>query len=464
MSKTAQMIAKIIRVACYVRVSTEEQKKHGYSIATQIAQLKEYVEQHDDMMLVDFYVDEGVSAVKVKKRLELQRLLNDVKDGKIDLILFTKLDRWGRDVKIYHQIQDELDKYGVAWESIFESYENRSASGKFKINVMMAVSQQMRDTTSENITNVFREKIKNGEAVTGAQPCGWMVKEIDGKKRVVRNPDEEETLRAMLKYYRTHQSVRKTIIYAQDNFEHHPNYNSFTKILSNTYLYGHFRGFDDYCEGYMTKTEFDEVQHFKKNNIRHRETDHIYIFSQLLKCPVCGGNLTGYVSWTTHADGKRKANLGYRCETHWFRTRTKKCTFKPSKSQLKLEKIVLDNLMPMLEQYIINCESSQKKVVKKADVNKVKAEMERLNNMYLKGRISEDDYDKKYVELNNKLMQNQATETHLDVSEELKALQGINLHELYKTFSESEKQAFMRGIIREIHIDEDYNIKNIIFL
>lgn len=464
MSKTAQKIAKIIRVACYVRVSTEEQKKHGYSIATQIAQLKEYVEDHEDMMLVDFYIDEGISAVKIKKRLALQRLLNDVKDGKVDLILFTKLDRWGRDVKIYHQIQDVLDKYGVTWQAIYEDYENRTAGGKFKINIMMSVSQQMRDTTSENIKNVFKEKLKNGEALTGATPFGYMIKEIDGKKKIVINPDEEDTLKAMINYYRVHQSIRKTIMYAQDSFKHYPSYQSFYKLLSNTFLYGHFRGIDGYCEAYMTKAEFDELQHFLKNNIRHRETNHIYIFSQLLKCPVCGGNLTGYVSWTTHANGKRKANLGYRCENHWFQRKYSKCTFSPSKSQLKLEKAVLDNLMPMLQEYIIECETSAHKVVKKTDTAKVKAEMERLNNMYLKGRISEDDYDKKYLDLNNKLLQAEATETHLDVSEELKALQGINLHELYKTFSEGEKQAFMRGIIREIHIDEQYNIKNIIFL
>ena len=292
MSEIARTIAKVIRVGCYVRVSTEEQKKHGFSIATQIAQLKEYVEQHKEMLLVDFYVDEGISAGKIKKRLALQRLLNDIREGKIDLILFTKLDRWGRDVKIYHQIQDELDKYNVAWDAIFEDYENRSASGKFKINIMMSVSQQMRDTTSENIKNVFREKIKNGEAVTGATPFGFMIQEIDGKKRVVRNPEEESTLRAMIEHFKTHHSLRKTLMYAQDTFEHYPSYNCFYKILKNTFLHGAFRDNPNYCEGYMTKEEFDEIQHLLDNNLRYKNDNHTYIFSKLIKCPVCGGYVT----------------------------------------------------------------------------------------------------------------------------------------------------------------------------
>ena len=84
------MTEKIKRVACYCRCSTDEQAKHGYSIQAQKDKLQNYIDTHADMMLVDFYIDDGVSAVKVGKRLALQRLLQDVKEGKIDMILFTK--------------------------------------------------------------------------------------------------------------------------------------------------------------------------------------------------------------------------------------------------------------------------------------------------------------------------------------------------------------------------------------
>lgn len=464
MSKITRVIAKVIKVACYCRVSTDEQKKHGYSIATQISQLKDYVDAHDNMVLVDFYIDEGISAVKVKKRLALQRLLDDVKSGKIDMILFTRLDRWGRDMKIYYQIQDILDKANVSWKAISEDYETETAAGKFKVNIMMSVAQQERDKGSERIKDVFNHKLKNGEALTGAMPFGWMLKEIEGKKKIVRNPEQEEILRDMLNYFKGHQSIRKTIMYADENFEKHPNYNSFYKILQNPFLYGHFRDIDNYCEGYMTKAEFEDLQRILAKNIRSRDTNHTYTFSQIIKCPVCGGNLTGYVSWQKNVDGTKKAHLGYRCETRWFKGK-KYCSFSKSKSQLKIEAAVLDNLMPMLDNYIIECEAAEKKVPKKVDVSKIKAEMERLNNMYLKGRISEEDYDKKYIALNKKLKENStSSETNLKASDELKTLQGINLHELYKTFSQEEKQVFMRGIIKEILIDEDYNIKKIIFL
>ena len=111
---------KIKRVACYCRVSTDEQAKHGYSIRAQKDRLEAYVKNNNDMILVDFYIDDGVSAVKVGKRVEMQRLLSDVKEHKVDMILFTKLDRWGRSVGIYYQIQSVLDEYGVIWKAIDE--------------------------------------------------------------------------------------------------------------------------------------------------------------------------------------------------------------------------------------------------------------------------------------------------------------------------------------------------------
>ena len=72
---------KIIRVACYIRVSSEEQKKHGFSIGNQKDRLVNYIHEHPNMQLVDIYADEGVSADKLNKRVEMKRLLEDCKQG-----------------------------------------------------------------------------------------------------------------------------------------------------------------------------------------------------------------------------------------------------------------------------------------------------------------------------------------------------------------------------------------------
>lgn len=93
-----------MRVALYARVSTEEQALHGLSIEAQKAALGEWAANHT---IVDYYIDLGVSARKpILKRPELQRLLRDVEQDRIDLVVFTKLDRWTRNIREYYKAQD----------------------------------------------------------------------------------------------------------------------------------------------------------------------------------------------------------------------------------------------------------------------------------------------------------------------------------------------------------------------
>ena len=100
----------IKRVALYIRVSTEEQARHGLSLEEQRKSLEAYAAQHK-FAIVGVYEDAGISARKpYKKRPALLRLLDDCKAGKIDVILFIKLDRWFRNVGNYYAVQDILDQ------------------------------------------------------------------------------------------------------------------------------------------------------------------------------------------------------------------------------------------------------------------------------------------------------------------------------------------------------------------
>lgn len=101
---------KILRAGLFERVSTEEQSRFGYSIATQVEALEEHAAKNR-MKIVDHYCDAGVSGgIAYKKRPEMMRLLQDVKDGKIDIILFTRLDRWFRNIKEYFKVQEILEQ------------------------------------------------------------------------------------------------------------------------------------------------------------------------------------------------------------------------------------------------------------------------------------------------------------------------------------------------------------------
>ena len=99
------------RAALYVRVSTQEQKNSGLSVDSQIDALEKYCEEHG-YMVVGVYNDAGISArKKYTKRPALLQLLEDCKQCKIDIILFTRLDRWFRAVAGYYEVQSALESY-----------------------------------------------------------------------------------------------------------------------------------------------------------------------------------------------------------------------------------------------------------------------------------------------------------------------------------------------------------------
>ena len=105
------------RAALYIRVSTEEQAKKGYSLPAQREDLEEFAKKNG-YTVAGCYIDEGKSArKKYANRKEFMRMLEDVKAGRIDVILFIKLDRWFRSVADYYKIQEILDAHNVAWKT-----------------------------------------------------------------------------------------------------------------------------------------------------------------------------------------------------------------------------------------------------------------------------------------------------------------------------------------------------------
>lgn len=457
MSKIARAF-KIVRVACYVRVSTEEQKKHGFSIATQIDTLNRYIENNDGYQLVDFYCDEGVSADKIKKRVQLHRLLEDVKQGKIDMIIFTKLDRWFRSVQKYYTIQAILDEHNVVWKATNEDYETVTANGKFKVNIMLSVAQQERDRTSERIKDVFDYKVKQCEPISGAVPLGFKIATLDGKKKIIHD-DNEEMVKDIINYYMINQNKNATLRYIEEKYNFYYEYQSITKLFKNTLLYGCYRGIENYCEPYITKKQFDDLQAILKRNIRENKNDTIFLFSGLIVCPKCSYRLIGnVVTYKSKIGNDNKFNR-YRCENRYRRRKGKeKCEFKTSKNESVIESQLLEKLDDYMNSYIIRCEIDEPKQPK-IDTNKIKAEMDRLNNMYLKGRIDDDTYDSKYNELNDKL--NYKPQKH-DLSN-VKALIGTNILDIYNTLEMAEKRSFWHSLIKAIYIDDDYNITSIDF-
>lgn len=201
------MSEKIKRCAIYIRVSTSEQMMHGKSLEAQREYLERYAKEHN-MIVVGIYADEGKTARKeLKKRKAIHALLEDVKAGKIDMILFWRLDRWFRNLSDFYKVQDILDEYDVHWLSASEPGINmETRDGRLQLNVVLSIGQNEVDTTSERIKFVNEASIRQGKLIFGEANMGFGYKSgiVDGVKRMIKDPETEEATEAFFKYLLSH--------------------------------------------------------------------------------------------------------------------------------------------------------------------------------------------------------------------------------------------------------------------
>lgn len=457
---------RVIRIAKYARCSSDEQKKNGYTIGDQLDLVDEFAADNE-LVSVGEYVDEGISAtLEISKRKDLARLIEDAKAGKFDIVVFKCIDRFFRNVGEYYECQKQLRAAGVTWISIEESdLDPEDPDAAFKINIYLTMAEYEAKKTSKRIKFNNKMRIKNKQVVTGTQ-CFLFPWKVVGEKRnryLVKDKEHEEMTYDILEFFEAHQSKGATLGYVNIKYGKKMTMTTLDRFLTDTLLYGEYKGVADYVEPYITKERFDRIQDILKRNTRvPSTTGRVFLFSGMVKCPCCENNLSGNFS---KANGKYDV-YSYRCNA--FRQR-RICSFNKCISERKIEKQLLDNL----EQYITNevirvetIEEVQPKNKNALKAEKLKAEMERLNMMFRKGRIEEEEYDTEYFKLEKKLKE-------IDVTEEppkrdLDAIKGIletDYRGIYAKLSKENKKVFWRSFIKEFTVDEHKKIipESIIF-
>ena len=446
----------IQRAACYPRVSTEEQKLRGFSIDAQIADLTEYCEKNK-IKIVDFYNDEGVSGGKpALKRPAMNRLLEDVKAGKIDIILFTKLDRWFRNVPEYYKVQEILDAHGVPWKAIQEDYETETSAGRFKVNIMLSVAQAERERGAERVSAVLKNKRKNKEACFGgnAVPFGYKKEPDDeGIMRLVKDPETEEATQAFWDIVVNENNLNKAIRHMDTVYGIQKDWKSWKRMTHSDFYCGIHRGVEDYCEPYVTPEDFVKVQ--ERKFVKGTSSGSVYLFRTLMRCPECGNILCGDSNKKSYGVYK-----SYRCTN-----RCRSCKFTMSISEKKLEKYMLTHLEPMLRAEIAAAEAelAKPKPKPKTDINKIKEKQRRLNVMYMAGNKSDEEYLKEDAELKAQIA---AAEAELpppprDIAP-LKKLLEYDFKAAYEAMIEESRQQFWQGLIKSIELDGK-NVKKVHF-
>ena len=414
-----------MKVFIYERVSSEEQAKHGYSLDAQHDALTEFCKKHSHVILGE-YRDEGISARKpYTKRPAMLQLLRDVEIIKPDMILFTKLDRWFRNIKEYYKVQDILDRNKVDWKAIHEEYDTSTASGRLYVNIKLSIAQDEADRTSERIKDIQAQQIAQGKVLGGTVPFGYKI--VD--KRVVFG-DDIHIVEEAIDHYLLHQSAHATTRYLNDKYGLTMTHTHLIRLFRSTLLKGEYRTNLNYCEPLISSDKWDALQEVIQKNVKHASRKNVFLFSGLIKCPVCGRKMAG-----CHDRGR----MYYRCAQHYYGT----CAMAHTVNEKKLEQWLLDNIEDDFKVKV-----TMKPKQKKDDPKKYKDRLQRLNDMYLLGTISQEEYKDKSAVLLKQIAEaskNAPLKTQIFAS---------NWKDLYLRLDAEHRRSFWRGIIQQIVVNE----------
>lgn len=438
-----------MRAAIYVRVSTMEQKKHGLSVDNQVDALKEYCTTNN-LTIAGIYNDAGISArKKYNKRPALLQLINDCSDRKIDIILFTKLDRWFRSVADYYEVQAILDKYKVPWRAIWEDYETETSSGVFKVNIMLSVAQAEADRTAERMRENIEYRRSQGNFLGGRAPLGY---KLENKKLVI-DEAKRDVVNSIFETYLNTFSIAAAVKAAAEY-----GYTMATtvcwKILNNTAYYGVAHGGSS-CPPYITEKQhriITDSMHKRTRTTKH--SDRVYIFSGLCTCGCCGSRMVGRVNvWKRKKDNKKFTSNFYSCSAH-NDLRRLDCPG-VNKSEKIIEKYLIANLSSCIVSHNQKLSASSTSVLEdKEKITLLENKLKRIGDRYELGDISFCEYKDKRFSILNQIEELKNELSNINPVPELPS----DWADMYNGLSPNSKQAFWHRLISEIVIDKDGSI------
>ncbi|RZT00938.1 recombinase family protein [Cuneatibacter caecimuris] len=447
------------RVALYIRVSGEEQKIKGLSLESQQERLEAYAREHG-WVIVGVFVDAAKTARKnMHKRAEFLRMMELVKQNKVDLLLFCRLDRWFRSVADYYKVMEVLDAHNCGWKTIDdgEGYDTTTASGRLYINLRLSIAQNEADLDGERIAVVFDSKIAHGTVLSGACPF-WL--RVNDEKRYEVIPEKAAILQDAYNYYESSVSQRDTIRYIRETYGVNWCNATFKRMLVDKLAIGVYdkngRYNDNFCDPVISTDQFDRVQRLLKNNAKgSRVSGRAYIFSSILVCEECRHKLVGTLG---------NGIYYYRCNQHFQRGL---CSHRKQIREDAVEKLLFVNLGTEIEKYRLAWEVKEEKRRKAAagvDRAAVRRKLTRLKELYVNELIDLAEYKKDYDRLNSLLVEKSEPSTDRPDFESLEKLLDQDFRQIYDDLSREEKRTLWRSVISEIRVDMSLQITGISFL
>ena len=460
----------------YIRVSTEDQAREGFSLPEQEKRLRTMCE-YKNYEVYDVYEERGISAKTGNYRPEFERLLQDVRDKKVNTIVVLKLDRLTRSVSDWEKILTFLEENDAYLDCANDEINTTNANGKMISRILTSVSQQEIERTSERTKIGLAGAIKVGH-IPHMAPLGY---KHEDKKLVIDYATKDVAIRIFNMYHDGLSYKKISNILNEEKVLDKTNWRDSTilNILENPIYKGDFihgrrtkkpTYYFDVVEPLVSKEYWEECQVQQKKNSRSFQRTLTYLFMQKIKCPKCKRILGG------KATTKKNGNSYYYyychdCKISFKESEIEKTIDEYMDSIVEYDSIVNQYFLPMIKQKIENPKEELEKELKSQRSKFVRIREAYINEVFT---LKEYNQERKKVEdiindLETKLNETEVCEklkftpNDILVKRDIDFINSIKYPDKYKQrnkfwkeYTRDEKANLIMKYIEEIELTDKY--------
>ena len=384
----------------YLRVSTEDQAREGFSLPEQKERLESFC-KFKGYEIVDYYEDAGISAKTGNHRLEFERLKQDIKAKKVNTIVALKLDRITRSIYDWENLMTFLDENDAYLDCVNDEINTTSANGKMISRLLMSVSQNEIERTSERTKIGLAGAIKQGH-IPHVAPLGY---KHEDKRLVIDYSTRDIVVRIFDLYYNGYSYQKISNLFNAEQVLGKTNWRDSTivTILENEIYKGDFvhgkrtkhpTYYENVVESIVSKEMWEDCQVQKKKNSRSYQRTLTYLYLQKLKCPKCNRILGGKA--TTKKSGK--SHFYYYCND--CKIEFKENVINDYFNQFIDELVEYDSVVNQFFLPMIKQKFDEPKEQLEKEINTQKNKLERIRKAYIDGAFDLKEYnaEKKIVE------------------------------------------------------------------
>ena len=384
----------------YMRVSTEDQAREGFSLPEQRERLETFC-KFKDYEIIDYYEDAGISAKTGNYRPEFERLKSDIKAKKINTIVALKLDRITRSIYDWENLMTFLDENGAYLDCVNDEINTTSANGKMISRLLMSVSQNEIERTSERTKIGLAGAIKSGH-IPHIAPLGY---KHEDKKLVIDYSTKDVVIRIFDLYYNGYSYQKISNLFNEEKVLGKENWRDSTivNILENEIYKGDFvhgkrtkhpNYYENVVEPIISKEMWEDCQVQKKKNSRSYKRTLTYLYLQKLKCPRCSRILGG------KATTKKNGNTYFYYYCNDCKIEFKEKVINDYFSQFISELVEYDSVVNQFFLPMIKQKFDEPKEQLEKEIKEQKNKLERIKKAYINGvfELKEYNEEKKLVE------------------------------------------------------------------